>query len=227
MSSLPAVRRGLGVPPARGAEGLSVDAISRPARTFTGDFYFAHRRDDRVWLALGDVAGKGLPAAIVMAMIQEELEERIVLSAETRCDPALTIAGLHDFLLPLMPQNRFATGVIAHLRDDGLLTYTNAGHCPPLLVRANGEIEELSSTGPIMGLLPHAKWQSRTAMLEDGDRLVLYSDGVIEATRGEEELGVCGLRAIVRKTETARGIMSALREYEHGDDTTVVVITRE
>ena len=217
MSSLPAVRRGV---------RIQLDAISRPARTFTGDFYFTHRKDDRVWLALGDVAGKGLPAAIVMAMIQEELEERIASCAETVCDPASTIARLHEFLLPLMPQNRFATGVIAHLRDDGLLTYTNAGHCPPLIVRADGSVNELASTGPIMGLLPHASWHSNKVMLEEGDRLVLYSDGVIEATRGEEELGVCGLRAIVRKAASAREIMDALSAYEHGDDTTVVVVTR-
>ena len=180
-----------------------------------------------MWLALGDVAGKGLPAAIVMAMIQEELEERIASCAETICDPAATIARLHEFLLPLMPQNRFATGVIAHLRDDGLLTYTNAGHCPPMIVRADGSVEELASTGPIMGLLPHASWRSNKVMLDDGDRLVLYSDGVIEATREDEELGLCGLRAIVRKAQTSRQIMDALREYEHADDTTVVVVTRE
>lgn len=216
MSSLPAVRR-----------GLTIDAISRPARTFTGDFYFTHRKDNRVWLALGDVAGKGLPAAIVMAMIQEELEERIAVSAETRCDPAVTIAGLHEFLLPLMPQNRFATGVVAHLRDDGLLTYANAGHCPPLIVRADGSVEELASTGPIMGMLRNARWHSSSAMLEYGDRLVLYSDGVTEATRDEEELGVCGLRKIVRRAASAREVLDALATYEHGDDTTIVVVTRE
>ena len=58
-----------------------VHAISIPARAFTGDFYFLHRANDRLWFALGDVAGKGLPAAVVMAMIQEELEQRIVSCA--------------------------------------------------------------------------------------------------------------------------------------------------
>jgi serine phosphatase RsbU (regulator of sigma subunit) len=173
------------------------------------------------------VAGKGLPAAIVMAMIQEELERRIASCAETNCDPARTIAKLHEFLLPLMPINRFATGVIAHLTEDGVLTFANGGHCPPLLVRADGTIEELSSTGPIMGLLPNAKWRSVKTRLELGDRLVLYSDGVTEATRGEEELGVCGLRKIVRTAETAREILDALAGYEHGDDTTLVVVTRD
>ena len=217
MSSLPAVR------------GLiaEIDAISRPARTFTGDFYFSHRTDDRVWIALGDVAGKGLPAAVVMAMIQEELERRVVSCAETGCDPVRTVSKLHEFLLPLMPRNRFATGVVAHLNGDGVLTVVNAGHCPPLLVRADGSIEELSSTGPILGILPNARWRSVQTRLEYGDRLVLYSDGVTEATKGEEELGVCGLRTIVHKAETARDILGALGEYEHGDDTTLVVVTRD
>jgi serine phosphatase RsbU (regulator of sigma subunit) len=217
MSAVPAVR------------GLSVeiDAISRPARTFTGDFYFTHRTEERVWLALGDVAGKGLPAAIVMAMIQEELERRIVSCAESNCDPARTLAKVHDFLLPLMPSNRFATAVIARLDDDGLLTLANGGHCPPLLVRADGSIEELSSTGPILGLLPKARWRSVQTRLEPGDRLVLYSDGVTEATRDDEELGVSGLREIVREAASAREILDALAAYAHGDDTTLVVVTRE
>lgn len=220
MSSLQAVR---GITP---DITTGIDAISRPARTFTGDFYFTHRREDRVWLALGDVAGKGLPAAIVMAMIQEELEERIAACAETLCDPSRVIARLHDFLLPLLPQNRFATAVIATLRDDGFLTVANGGHCPPLLVRADGTIEELASTGPILGLLPNARWRSVNTTLDYGDALVLYSDGVTEATRDGEELGVCGLRRIVRKASTAKGILDALASYAHADDTTVVVVRR-
>ena len=77
------------LPTIRGLNGsYAIEAISRPARTFTGDFYFTHRAADRLWLAHGDVAGKGLPAAIVMAMIQEELEERVVACAETACDPS-------------------------------------------------------------------------------------------------------------------------------------------
>lgn len=214
MSSLPAVR-GLNAP--------VIDALSRPARTFTGDFYFTHRADDRTWLALGDVAGKGLPAAIVMAMIQEELEQRIASCASTRCDPAETMGRLHRFLLPLMPRNRFATAVIGHLRHDGLLTIANGGHCPPLLVRANGTIEEIRSTGPLLGLLPQAAWHSTTMPMQPGDALVLYSDGVIESVRNGEELGVCGLRRIVRDARTTREILAALADYEHGDDLTVVV----
>jgi serine phosphatase RsbU (regulator of sigma subunit) len=158
-----------------------VHAISLPAKTFTGDFWFTHRTDDRLWFALGDVAGKGLPAAIVMAMIQEELEQRITSCATAGCDPATTMHRLDAFLKPLLPSNRFATAVIGWLDDDGSLTIVNAGHCPPMIVRADGSIEEIDSTGPVVGIVPNSRWRSTTVSLDPDDLLVLYSDGVIES----------------------------------------------
>ncbi len=198
-----------------------VRAISRPARMFTGDFYYTHREDDRLWMALGDVAGKGLPAAIVMAMIQEELEQRIASCASAECDPARTAARLHEFLAPLLPRNRFATAVIAWLRDDGFLTMVNAGHCPPLILRADGTIEEIGSTGPLLGVLPNAKWHSVSAQLEPGDTLVLYSDGVTEALLEGCELGVSGLRDLLASGVTPEAVLEKLAT---NDDVTMVVI---
>src|SRR5215472_14809042 len=93
------------------APDFDVHAISIPARTFTGDFWLTHRAADRLWFAVGDVAGKGLPAALVMAMIQEELERQVL------CDPAATMRRLDRFLRPLLPQNKFATVVIGCLCD--------------------------------------------------------------------------------------------------------------
>lgn len=218
MSALPAVR-GLK------SDSFVIEAVSRPARTFTGDFYFTHRADDRLWLAHGDVAGKGLPAAIVMAMIQEELEERIIACAETACDPARTMLRLHEFLQPLMPINRFATAVIAHLHDDGTLTIANGGHCPPLLVRRDGSIEEIASTGPLLGILPNASWRSYTTHLEHGESLILYSDGVTESTRDGIELGVCGLRQLVRRVGPSAAAIQ--RELDvTSDDVTLLTVTR-
>ncbi|HYI08391.1 MAG TPA: PP2C family protein-serine/threonine phosphatase [Thermoanaerobaculia bacterium] len=238
MSTLPTVRRGL-TADRRGLtadrRGLAADrplnriadieAISRPARTFTGDFYFTHHTNDRVWLALGDVAGKGLPAAIVMAMIQEELEHLIASCAATACDPARTMARLHDFLLPLMPQNRFATAVMGTLSEDGTLTIVNGGHCPPLILRRDGSIEEIGSTGPILGILRIAKWRTFTTRLEEGDTLVLYSDGVTESERNGEELGVCGLRKLIGEVGSSpAALLRELREV--GDDVTLVTVRR-
>ena len=183
---------------------IDVQAVSRAARTFTGDFYFTHRHADRLWIALGDVAGKGLPAAIVMAMIQEELEHRIASCASTECDPVRTTQRLHEFLAPLIPRNRFATAVIGWVRDDGKLTLVNAGHPSPLIVRRDGTIEEIESTGPILGVLPSPSWTTATTQLEEGDALVLYSDGVSEAVVDGAELGVAGLKGMLAHT-TSRG----------------------
>lgn len=220
MSAMPAVR-GLGLMPV--PRPVSIEALSRPARTFTGDFYFTHRAKDRLWFAQGDVAGKGLPAAVVMAMIQEELEERIVRCARTACDPASTTRRIDEFLRPLLPNNRFVTAVIGHLRDDGRLTLTNAGHCPPLILRTDGRIETIPSTGPVLGILPAAQWQSATLHLDYGESVVLYSDGLVEAQIGGEELGVAGFRSRLC-AENPRAILNDLDEVN--DDLTLVVIRR-
>lgn len=223
MPAMPAVR---GVSPI-----AEIHAVSRPARTFTGDFYFTHRHDDRQWFALGDVAGKGLPAAIVMAMIQEELEERIISCANRDCDPSRAMQRLHDFLMPLLPRNRFATAVIGWLDPAGTLTIANAGHCPPLILRASGRIEQIAPTGPVAGVLQHARWTSIKLHLREGDTLVLYSDGVTEALVDGKELGVCGLRDIVARAPRngrASDIAEAvLREIPgHEDDLTMLVVRR-
>src|SRR5260221_11716310 len=83
-----------------------VYAYSEPAGTFTGDFYLTRRGGDRLWFALGDVAGKGLPAAVSMAMIQGELEHRITSCAMARRDPSTTMQRRHTFLQPRLPGNR-------------------------------------------------------------------------------------------------------------------------
>ena len=218
------------------AEGLApthdVAAISIPARSFTGDFYFTHRYADRLWFALGDVAGKGLPAAVIMAMIQEELEHRIESCAVTRCHPSATMQRLHAFLRPLIPRNRFATAVIGHLHDDGRLEIANAGHCPPLLVRGEA-IERIGSTGPVLGPLPSATWQTYETMLARGDTLVLYSDGVVESHSPDgDEFGTDRLQQCLNGAPASAGlrlanILAAVDRHSRGrrdDDLTLVVL---
>jgi sigma-B regulation protein RsbU (phosphoserine phosphatase) len=188
-----------------------VHAISMPAKTFTGDFWFTHVAGDRLWFVLGDVAGKGLPAAIVMAMIQEELEHRITSCARAGCDPATTMKRLDAFLKPLLPSNRFATAVIGWLDDDGSITIVNAGHCPPMIVRADGTIEEIDSTGPVVGIVPNARWHSTTLTLNPGELLVLYSDGVIESpSAGGDDFGVDGIVRSLPRSTCPRAVASAI-----------------
>jgi serine phosphatase RsbU (regulator of sigma subunit) len=210
-----------------------VHAVSIPARAFTGDFYFTHRYADRLWFALGDVAGKGINAAVVMAMIQEELEHRITSCAVTRCDPAVTMLRLHAFLRPSLPRNRFATAVIGQLHDDGTLVIANAGHCPPLIVRADGRIEQVGSTGPVVGILRTAQWSSIEIRLEPGDTLLLYSDGLVEAQSSTgEEFGIDGIERTLHggtASDIAEGILGAVDRHTGGvreDDLTLVVVRR-
>jgi len=174
-----------------------------------------------LWLAHGDVAGKGLPAAIVMAMIQEELEHRITACAATRCDPASTMQRLHEFLRPILPKNRFATGVIGYLREDGTLTIANGGHCPPLIIRRDGTIEEIGSTGPLLGILNHAEWHSTTTHLSRGETLVLYSDGVTESCA---DLGVAGLKLVLATARTPEEVVARIGKTM--DDVTLVMVRR-
>lgn len=224
-------------PTAAAPHAADVHAISIPARAFTGDFYFIHRATDRLWFALGDVAGKGLPAALVMAMIQEELEHRIASCARTACDPSVTMTRLHAFLKPLIASNKFATVVIGNLHDDGTLQLTNAGHCSPMVVRTNGAIESIDSTGPVVGVLPSSQWTTFETALDHGESLVLYSDGVIEAESSEgHDFGVSRLAAALTAVPghrtpkaMAENLLAAVDEHAGGvrkDDLTILAITR-
>ena len=209
------------------SQSLDVHAISIPARAFTGDFYFVHRADHRLLFALGDVAGKGLSAAVVMAMIQEELER-------TSCDdPAANMMRLHTFLKPLIPANKFATAVVGYVEQDGTVRLANAGHCPPLLIRADGQIEEIASTGPVIGVLSSSQWRTFATTLRRGETLVLYSDGAVEArSPNGEEFGVPRLAAALIGESSQKIAVSALEAVnrhsggKRDDDLTFLVIRR-
>jgi sigma-B regulation protein RsbU (phosphoserine phosphatase) len=217
---------------------VDVAAVSRPAREFTGDFYFTHRHGPYLWVVLGDVAGKGLKAAVVMAMIQEELEENIVSCADAECDPAVMMQRLHLFLRDVLPRNRFATAVIAQIHDDGRLTVVNAGHPPVFVARRDGSVESIGSSGPVIGLLPVAEWRAIEIPFRHGDTLLAYSDGVMEArSKSDDELGLCRLQtafAEAAKTygssgEVAESIQELLEAHDGGsryDDATIVVARR-
>lgn len=208
---------------------LDLHAISVPARQFTGDFHFSHRRRDSVWVAVGDVAGKGLNAAVVMAMIQEELERRIASCAETACDPAVTMQRLHELLRSVLAPNRFATAVIAQIRDNGTLVVANAGHPPPLIARKNGAVEQIGSTGPVAGILDDSRWTSVVKHLAPSDTLLLYTDGAIEAN----DFGVEGVTAALRQAAThrtsravANAVATAVRAHGGIDDDLTLMVAR-
>lgn len=211
-------------------------AVSLPAGSFTGDFYSAMRaRDGGLVFALGDVAGKGLDAAVMMAMLQERLESLV----EENRDPRVAdlIAAIHEVASEEMPSNKFATLVVGSFCSEGFVRMVNAGHAPPVILRASGEIETIDSTGPVVGLIRGSAWRVHDAYLNAGDSLVLYSDGVTEAESPEgHELGVEGVRVALQGREGAeaatlvRHVLDAARLHRVGgiqaDDTTVMVVRR-
>jgi sigma-B regulation protein RsbU (phosphoserine phosphatase) len=207
-----------------------VHALSCAARSFTGDFWFYRQSDDKLRFVLGDVAGKGLAAALLMAMVQEEIDR----VATSNCDLLAIVRAIHRTLLPETDGRRFASLVIGDLSREGRLRIVNAGHCLPILKRADGTTEMLPPTGPVVGMIDFADWEVSELVMEPGDSLILYSDGIVEATDATgEELGLVGLSAALREaprtaTDLARYVLDVMRAHRSGrafeDDSTVMAI---
>ena len=217
---------------------VEIHALSNPARQFTGDFYFSHRDGDTMWIVVGDVAGKGLQAAVIMGMIQEELESEIVACANASSDPVVTMQRLHLFLRDVLPRNRFATVVIAQIRDDGTVRIANGGHVPVLIARRDGSVETVGSTGPVVGLLDVAQWRSVELPFPAGATLLAVTDGVTESrSKSDAELGFCPLQealvAAAKEHRSAREIAGAIQSVlvshsgdRRDDDVTIIVARR-
>jgi len=213
-------------------KGADLAGFNVPCRTVGGDYYdYFTYNDGRVALTLGDVSGKGMPASL-MAM---GLHARVQVLAEDPKDLAAFMTRLNKATCAKCPSNRFITFFFSVLDPStGEVKYANAGHNPPIVVRASGEASMLEGGGPVLGILPIAPYSQMCTHLDRGDMLVLYSDGVTEATNtnydefGEERL-IETLKA--HRTEPATAIVEAvtkaLAEFTAGapqaDDITLVV----
>ena len=164
---------------------FEVAATSVPCRAIGGDFvdYF-ESLDGTFSFVLGDVAGKGPPAALLSAMLQGIF----AANAGLGFTPAQTVARVNDSLLRRAIDARFATVLYAMLSADSRLTYCNAGHNPPLLFGLNGFRRRLTAGGLIVGAFQHVTFEEETLQLDPGDTLVIFSDGISEAlnSKGEE-----------------------------------------
>jgi phosphoserine phosphatase RsbU/P len=167
-------------------DGISIVSAMRPANTVGGDYFdVVELGQGRVAVVIGDVAGKGMPAALLMALLQGSL--RTLLTAGLR--GADVIAKLNAHLFTNIPSNRLVTLFYAELDpSNGRLSYVNAGHNPPCVVRPDGAIERLPATGLALGVLAETEYGVSDVELSGGDRILLYTDGVTEAenTLGEE-----------------------------------------
>ncbi len=206
----------------------------RPAQSVGGDYYdFSELPDNEMMFAVGDVSGKGMPAALLMAALQASVRGQTMNSVT---DLALFTRNVNLLLYDMSPKSHFATLFYA-LYDPVLRTlrYANAGHNPPLLIRANGPLDFLKPTGPGVGMTRLAVYKAEEVRLKPGDMVVAYTDGITEAMdRTRDDFGELRLIEAVRASrdksagEIIRHIMTAVDEFTKGapqhDDMTLVIL---
>ena len=163
---------------------LEVAGFCRPARSVSGDYYdFVHVDDRKIALVIGDVSGKGISAALLMASIQSSLQAQIMMAANSSAkflSPAEIVGHLNEQLHRTTTSERFATFFCSVYDDDTEeLRYTNAGHVPPIVVR-QGSIVQLEPNGMIVGAFPDVRYEESRIKLHPGDLLVATTDGVTE-----------------------------------------------
>jgi serine phosphatase RsbU (regulator of sigma subunit) len=214
--------------------GVDIAFATRPAKTIGGDYYDAFRRatDGPLLIAVADVSGKSVPAAMLMATFQASL--RALASADGTL--AQLVGGLNRQVCANCQNGRFTTAFIAELDPGtGDLSYLCAGHNPPILKREDGSFERLKSDNIPLGIEMKESYKTGTTRLEPHDLLVIYTDGVTEARNEEkEEFGEARLLTLLgtvggeRSALTLSNIMQNLDEFvgaapQHDDITCLVV----
>ena len=211
---------------------FEVAAASIPSRHLGGDFYDLQMLDDgRAVFALGDVSGKGIPAALMAAMAQGALQAQF--ASGQSLDRIIT--NLNRVLVQKSASGRFLTLFCAVLEPNGNFTYVNAGHNLPILAGADGRLEQLTTKSLLLGAFDFALYQARATSLVAGDVVVIYSDGVTEAVDAANEMfGEEKLEALMQAStgltaeEIKQRILDAVLAFTHGlpqgDDITLVVL---
>jgi sigma-B regulation protein RsbU (phosphoserine phosphatase) len=220
-------------PPA--IEGYDLAASTIAALMVGGDYFDFIRMGERVEICLGDVSGKGVPASLLMANLQATLRGQ----SAPDIGVAETVARSNRQLYATTDPEKFATLFIGVLEPEtGRMWYCNAGHERPMLFRRDGTLERLSRGGLALGIVDAFPYEEAVATLEPGDSLVIYSDGIPDATDeigtffGEERLTQCVSN---HRHLDAAGLMGCIidsvQAHEHGapraDDLTIVVVMRK
>jgi sigma-B regulation protein RsbU (phosphoserine phosphatase) len=211
-------------------ENLEVHGFCRPARTVSGDYYdFLGLNSDKLMLAVGDISGKGISAALLMATIHSavraySIEDRsvlrdlklretaavgaaggsgLILTSElrwTEASPAALLTLLNHQLYESTPEAKYATLFLGiYDGETRRLTYSNGGHLPPILISEDGSSQLLSCGGTVVGLFDNLSFPEATVQLRRGDVLVAYSDGVTEPENDYGEFGEERLIQLVRE----------------------------
>ncbi len=230
------IQQSLLPPQAPAVKGYDLAGYNLPCRTVGGDYYdFLPYKDGRLALAVGDVSGKGMPAALLMSSLQA----RVQMLVETAADPASAVTTLNRNLAERCPLGKFITFFYGVLDvNTGQLEYSNAGHNYPLLMRADGGVEPLIGSGIVMGIFPAVEYELQKVTLLPGDTLALFSDGVTEASAASgEEFGEAGLSRFLtaHRSEPCAQVVECLANHvrnwsgsaSFADDFTIVLVRRQ
>jgi sigma-B regulation protein RsbU (phosphoserine phosphatase) len=220
---------------------LELKGVCSPARVVSGDYYdFMQVSEGALAFAIGDVAGKGISAALLMATIQSAVRSQLSTangSGPDRLSPARVVSNLNRQLYATTSLEKYATFYFALYNESThALTYANAGHLPPMLLRG-GDIQTMDSTGTVVGAFPFAVYEEKTVPLEHGDILLAYTDGIVEPENvygevfGEDRLKDLLLKhAHADSSELIARTMEAVVHWtgssELQDDMTMVVARR-
>jgi phosphoserine phosphatase RsbU/P len=213
--------------------GLQLAAICKPARTVSGDYYdFIRLGPDRIAIALADISGKGIFAALLMASVQAAL--RSMTSMDGDCGTALLVTRLNNHLFKNTSDDRYATFFYAiYDAASGILTYTNAGHLPPFFL-SDGRVQRLDEGGTVVGLFEDSPYTQGTLKVTPGSILVAFSDGLTEPENVYgEEFGMERLRDEITRQpgvaphRLAENLIAATEQWagtpEQADDITIII----
>jgi serine phosphatase RsbU (regulator of sigma subunit) len=217
-------------------EGWEMTGVSFPCREIGGDYYdfIRRKRDNRVVVAVGDVSGKGVGAALLMS----SLHAAVRAQAQTRRSIGEVMAEINQYIFENSPPNKFLTLFYAEIDPEGgLLTYSNAGHNNPIMVRSGGDVERLDKGGLPIGMMQGVSYQEGSVNLRPGDVLVIYSDGITESVdEQDEEFGEQRLIDVLKQNRgrSASGIRDRIDEawsrfvgsMAAVDDMTLMIIKR-
>ena len=213
-------------------EGFDLAAVNQASAQVSGDYFDFLKFGDRCGMVIADVSGKGLPASLLASNLQASIRA-LASYAHT---PDTIFEAVNTTLYESTDPERFATAFLSILDAQGRLTYSNAGHNPPLLRRSDGRVEWLDVGATPLGAFPDMAYASATVELEPGDVLVLYTDGVTEAEGDEGDLfGESGLATVIEQCTgsdadtVVRCIREAVRKHANGvaaDDMTLIVVRR-